>query len=77
MNEQVYSWQADKHEDENFYKLMVSLWVWVKSIPKVPKITNLQYLKENVKDEVIFLPEDQYLRSLQRDTIILSHQACP
>ena len=71
--------QADKHEDENFYKLMVSLWVWVKSIPKVPKIASLQYLKENVKDEVIFLTEDQYLRFLQRDTIILglSDQACP
>ena len=40
--------------------------------------TNLQYLKENVKDEVDFLPADKRQRSLQIDTIILglSGQAC-
>ena len=40
--------------------------------------TNLQYLKENVKDEVDFLPGDKRQRSLQIDTIILglSGQAC-
>ena len=39
----------------------------------------LQYLKENVKDEVDFLPACKHQRFLQIDTIILgvSCQACP
>ena len=31
---------------------------------KVPKITSLQYLKENVKDVVDFLPGDKHQRFL-------------
>ena len=49
-------------------------------MPNVRKITiSLQYLKENVKDEVDFLPADKPQRFLQIDTIILgvSGQACP
>ena len=50
---------------------------------KVPKITSLyislQYLKENRKDEVDFLPADKLQRLLQIDTIIVGvcGQACP
>ena len=40
-------------------------------MPKVPKITSLQYLKENVKGEVDFLPADKRQRFLQIDAIIL------
>ena len=45
-------------------------------MPKVPKTTGLQYLcnkyvKENMKDEVDFLPADKRRRFLQSDTIIL------
>ena len=42
-------------------------------MPKVPKITSaisFQYLKENLKDEVDFLPTDKH-RFLQIDTIVL------
>ena len=53
-------------------------------MPKVPKTTDLQYLrnkyvKESVKDEVDYLPADKHQRFLQSDTIILSvyGQACP
>ena len=40
---------------------------------------SLQYLKENVKDEVDFLPADKHQRFLQIDSIILGvcEQACP
>ena len=46
---------------------------------KVPEITSLQYLKENVKGEVIFFPSDKRQRFPQVDTIILGMcgQACP
>ena len=45
-------------------------------MPKVPRTIGLQYLcnqnvKENVKDEVDFLPGDKRQRDLQSDTIIL------
>ena len=44
-------------------------------MPKVPKIIGLQHfsiiVKENVKDEVGFLPADEHQRFLQIDTIIL------
>ena len=37
----------------------------------------LQYLKENIKDEVDFLPSDKHLSLLQTDTIIVvCGQAC-
>ena len=47
-------------------------------MPKVPK-TSLQYLKENMKDEVDFLFADKRQRFIQSDTIILDvcGQACP
>ena len=40
---------------------------------------SLQYLKENIKDEVDFLPADRRQKSDQSDTIILDMcgQACP
>ena len=40
---------------------------------------SLQYLKENVKDEVDFLPADKRQRFLQLNAIILGmcDQACP
>ena len=34
-------------------------------MPRVPKITSLQYLKETVKDEVDFLSKDKRQRFLQ------------
>ena len=37
----------------------------------VPKRTTLQYLKENVKDEVDFFPADKRQRFLQVGIIIL------
>ena len=42
-------------------------------MPKVPKITSLslQCLKENMKDEIDFVPADKHQRFLQIDTIIL------
>ena len=56
-------------------------------MPKVPKTTSLQslcnmkdkYFKENMKDEVDFLPADERQRFLQSDTSILDvcGQACP
>ena len=39
-------------------------------MPKVPK-TSLQYLKENVKDELDLLPADKRQRFLKRQTPIL------
>ena len=40
---------------------------------------SLQYLKENMKDEVDFLPADKFWRIFHIDTIILGvcRQACP
>ena len=44
-------------------------------MPKVPKITSLQYFcniaKKNVKDEVDFLPAEKPQRFLQSDTVVL------
>ena len=49
-------------------------------MPRVPKIVciSLQYLQENVTDEVDFLPEDKHKSFLQVDSIILDvrSQAC-
>ena len=53
-----------------FYELIVSLSVCIASILKVPKTISLQYFKENVKDEVQFLPLDKRQRFLQIDTVI-------
>ena len=53
-------------------------------MPKVSKTIGLQclcneFVKEDVKDEVDFLPADKRRRFLQSDTIILGEcgQACP
>ena len=48
-------------------------------MPKVPKITSLQYLTENTKDEANFLPVDKHQMLLQINTLILGVccQACP
>ena len=52
-------------------------------IPRVPKITNsqylLQYLLKDVSDGVDFLPADKHKSFLQVDTIIFDGhgQACP
>ena len=51
---------------------------------KVPKRTGLQYpcnkyIKENIKDQVDFLPDEKCRRFLQSNAIILGVyvQACP
>ena len=47
--------------------------------PKITSLQSLQYLRENVNDEVDFLPADELQRFLQIDAIILgvSCQTCP
>ena len=46
-----------------FYKIIVSLWVWVARHAQSTQNRNfaisLQYIVENVKDEIGFLPADQ------------------
>ena len=65
-----------------FCKMIVSLWVCivrhVQSIQNNEFVVSLHYLKENVKNQVDFLPEDKRQRFLQTDTIILGlcSQAC-
>ena len=58
-----------------FQKLLLSFWVCIvrqaQSIQNDKFAISLQYLKENVKDDVDFLPADKHERSLQIDTIIL------
>ena len=66
-----------------FYKFIASLWVCKARNGQSTQNNNLtislQYLKENVKDEVNCLPSDKHQRFLQSDTIILDmcSQACP
>ena len=66
-----------------FFKLIVSLWVCIaihaQSTQNNKFAIFLQYLKENVRDEIDFLPSDKRQRLLQTDTIILGvcGQACP
>ena len=66
-----------------FYKLIVSLWVCVarhdQSNQNNKFTISLQYLKENVKDEIDFLPGDKRQRLFQSDTIILGvfGKGCP
>ena len=65
-----------------FYKLIVLLWVCIArhSQSTQNKFTiSLQYLKENMKNEVEFFPADKCQRFLQSDTIILGvySQPCP
>ena len=60
-----------------FYRLIV--WVCVARHAQSTQTISLQYLKENVKDEVIFLPVDKCQKFPQIHTIILGvcGQACP
>ena len=55
--------------------MVVSLWVFLARGAQSTKNNQftiyLQYLKENTKDEVDFLPADKCWRFLQIDTIIL------
>ena len=66
-----------------FYKVVVSLWFCIARHAQGTQnnkfTVSLQYLKENVKDGVDFLPADKCQRFLQFDTIILGvcDQACP
>ena len=68
---------------EVFCKVIVSFWVCVARQAQSTKnnqfTISLQYLKENMKDEVDFLPADKCWRLFQIDTIILGvcGQACP
>ena len=63
--------------------MVVSLCVYVAREAQSTKNSqfaiSLQYLKENIKDEVDFLPADKCWRFFQIDTIILGvcGQACP
>ena len=66
-----------------FYKMIVLLWVCVarhaQSIEHNKFVTSLQYLRENMKDEVDFLPADKRESFPLIDTIILGvcGQVCP
>ena len=66
-----------------FYKVIVFLWVSVarnaQSTQNNRFTISLQYVKENVKDEVDFLSADKRRRFLKSDTIILGvySKACP
>ena len=55
-----------------FYKLIVSTWMWVArhalSTQKNKFVISLQYLNENIQDEVDFLPANKNQRFLQIDT---------
>ena len=68
---------------EVFCKVIVSFWVCVARQAQSTKnnqfTISLQYLKENMKDEVDFLPADKCWSFFQIDTIILGvcGQACP
>ena len=65
------------------YKLMVSLRVCVarhaQNTQNNKFVISLQYLKENMKEEVDFLSADKHQRFLQIHTIILGvcGQTCP
>ena len=68
---------------EIFYRLILSFRVCVARHAQITRnnkfAMSLQYLKENVKDEVDFLPADKHQSVLQIHTIILGvgGQACP
>ena len=71
---------ADKHEI--FYKMVITLGELARQAESTKNnqfTISLQYLKENMKDEVHFLPADKCWRFFQIDTIILGvcGQACP
>ena len=58
-----------------FYKLIISLWVCIarkaQSTQNNKFTISLQYLNENMKDEVNFLPADKRESFLQVDNITL------
>ena len=58
-----------------YYKLIVSLWVYIarhaKSSENNKLATSLEYLKEKVKDVIGFWPLDKHQRFFQIDSIIL------
>ena len=66
-----------------FYKVIVFLWVSAarnaQSTQNNRFTISLQYVKENVKDEVDFLSADKRRRFLKSDTIILGvyGKECP
>ena len=57
-----------------FYNLIVSLWVCVarhtQSTQNSKFAISSQYLRENVKNEVDFLPADKHQRFLQIDAVV-------
>ena len=65
-----------------FYKVLVSPWMFITRLAQSTQnnkfAISLQYLKENGKNEVDFLPADKHQRFLKIDTIILGvcSQAC-
>ena len=61
------------------YKLILSLSNHSQSTQNKKFVISVQYVKENVKDEVEFLPACKHQSFLQIDTIILGAcgQACP
>ena len=66
-----------------FHKMIVSLWVYIARQAQGTKSNqftiSLQYLRENIKEEVDFLPPDKCWRFFQIDTIMwrVCGQACP
>ena len=66
-----------------FYKFIVSLWVCIarhaQSIQNNKFAISLQYLKENLKNEFVFLHADNHQKFLEIDTIKLSvcGKPCP
>ena len=58
-----------------FYSALVSFWVCVMILARSTQnnrfAVSLQYLKENGKNEVVFLLADKHQRLLQIDTIVL------
>ena len=71
MKDEVDFLPADKHK--SFPHDSITLDVRGQACPKYPKqqvYNSLQYVKENVKDEVDFLLAGKPRRFLQRDTII-------
>ena len=63
-----------------FYKIIVSLWVRVARHAQSTENRNfaisLQYVKENVKDEIGFLPADQRQKFLQISSKRFYHLRC-
>ena len=82
MRNEVNFLPANKQNFHKFIVYSISLGVhsqaWQNTLNNKFTIS-LQYLKENMKDEVYFLPVDKCQRFLQSHAMILDlcHQACP